>query len=91
MSKCRSVERALTNDYLAESSLVSLYEIDLAEDSLPEMEPPRNPLRSTTLTDPHVQWCGGAPEQSGPYPDWIVICVPAYNLQARLRRAVTVA
>ena len=27
MSKCRSVERALTNDYLAKSGLVSLYEI----------------------------------------------------------------
>jgi hypothetical protein len=27
MSKCRSIERALTNDYLAESGLVSLYEI----------------------------------------------------------------
>ena len=27
MSKCRSVERALTNDYLAENGLVSLYEI----------------------------------------------------------------
>jgi len=27
MSKCRSVERALTNDYLAESGMVSLYEI----------------------------------------------------------------
>ena len=27
MSKCRSVERALNNDYLAESGLVSLYEI----------------------------------------------------------------
>jgi hypothetical protein len=27
MSKCRSVERALTNNYLAKSGLVSLYEI----------------------------------------------------------------
>ena len=27
MSNCRSVERALTNDYLAKRGLVSLYEI----------------------------------------------------------------
>jgi len=64
MSKCRNIECALTNDYLAKRGLVSPYEI-WRKTPLLEIEPPD--------ADPHARWSGRSPGAiRASIPIWIV-------------------